>query len=661
MLQLSGYDTGNDNGYDSNGYDSYDLSHIRSVGNGQAQLPAEETTVPADPADSDSMYAQKCGTAGDAARELAKRVERLAAELAAVQEEARRLTAIRTGSGHTPRGQQASATASPREGLLFGQQRADTSSQPAERPPARTVSAGPPSYRAARSPGKSSGRSTTAAAPTEMLMDLAARRATRPRYEYAVAEATARTAAPQSAGLPPGWESKVRQSDGRVYYIDHDSKSTSWEPPPGVSQQRGPPPVTRSASASAHGEEAVAGRQHAHQDGEGPVVGHARRHAPPPLPNKNDKRRKPPAATPSESDGVTSPRGNPAANAARTSPTGPPPRPVAEAQGAGTKPVAAADTKPGPTAEAAALLAVHDANVLRYLAKREGVAGSTVLLRAEGLAARGVTTADMRHRRAQMDRAPAPAPASAPSPPSPPAQLRSASHPASATAKSESLRLELAGKSDAAVAPSRGADEDSTEPGPGQSHPGRAQAKGKGLLKSRTRGSRALLDGDNHKRGCPVKRAGPAAAAPPPGFRPVPSRSEPEPAETPPVDAVVGGGQQRQATSPSRRTPGVRKIRVHSPRTSSRGSSCCGGPVGNGSSPRPNEPTLEQEQANEQVYSRGLVSKEDVNRAWKKTLAGKALCASRPSKSWVRQYERIHVKRGENEVKRATSPARRKK
>lgn len=32
--------------------------------------------------------------------------------------------------------------------------------------------------------------------------------------------------------LPPGWERKVDVRTGRVFYIDHVNRTTSWNPPP---------------------------------------------------------------------------------------------------------------------------------------------------------------------------------------------------------------------------------------------------------------------------------------------------------------------------------------------------------------------------------------------------------------------------------------------
>lgn len=39
--------------------------------------------------------------------------------------------------------------------------------------------------------------------------------------------------APYCVGLPPGWEKAVAP-DGRIYYVNHNTMSTQWEPPPGA-------------------------------------------------------------------------------------------------------------------------------------------------------------------------------------------------------------------------------------------------------------------------------------------------------------------------------------------------------------------------------------------------------------------------------------------
>lgn len=35
-----------------------------------------------------------------------------------------------------------------------------------------------------------------------------------------------------ASDLPPGWERKVDPRTGRVFYIDHVNRTTSWNPPP---------------------------------------------------------------------------------------------------------------------------------------------------------------------------------------------------------------------------------------------------------------------------------------------------------------------------------------------------------------------------------------------------------------------------------------------
>ncbi|OCH94028.1 hypothetical protein OBBRIDRAFT_789733 [Obba rivulosa] len=31
--------------------------------------------------------------------------------------------------------------------------------------------------------------------------------------------------------LPPGWEIRMRQADGRIYFVDHNTETTSWDHP----------------------------------------------------------------------------------------------------------------------------------------------------------------------------------------------------------------------------------------------------------------------------------------------------------------------------------------------------------------------------------------------------------------------------------------------
>eukprot|EP00123_Amoebidium_parasiticum_P018064 comp24090_c0_seq1/m.43425 comp24090_c0_seq1/g.43425 ORF comp24090_c0_seq1/g.43425 comp24090_c0_seq1/m.43425 type:complete len:807 (-) comp24090_c0_seq1:650-3070(-) len=41
---------------------------------------------------------------------------------------------------------------------------------------------------------------------------------------------------PTTPGLPPGWERRT-DGRGRVFYVDHNTRATSWNPPPAVQQQ----------------------------------------------------------------------------------------------------------------------------------------------------------------------------------------------------------------------------------------------------------------------------------------------------------------------------------------------------------------------------------------------------------------------------------------
>ncbi|PPQ70016.1 hypothetical protein CVT26_013304 [Gymnopilus dilepis] len=43
--------------------------------------------------------------------------------------------------------------------------------------------------------------------------------------------------------LPPGWERRI-DPQGRPYYVDHNTRSTTWHRPQSISQQGGPPPAS---------------------------------------------------------------------------------------------------------------------------------------------------------------------------------------------------------------------------------------------------------------------------------------------------------------------------------------------------------------------------------------------------------------------------------
>ena len=54
-----------------------------------------------------------------------------------------------------------------------------------------------------------------------------------------------------SFAVPPGWEQKLAP-DGRLYYIDHNTRQTHWNPPaPYVSNPAAPPPFAPHAAAAA--------------------------------------------------------------------------------------------------------------------------------------------------------------------------------------------------------------------------------------------------------------------------------------------------------------------------------------------------------------------------------------------------------------------------
>jgi len=36
-----------------------------------------------------------------------------------------------------------------------------------------------------------------------------------------------------ASDLPPNWEKRLDESTGRYYYVNHATKRTQWDPPPG--------------------------------------------------------------------------------------------------------------------------------------------------------------------------------------------------------------------------------------------------------------------------------------------------------------------------------------------------------------------------------------------------------------------------------------------
>jgi E3 ubiquitin-protein ligase NEDD4 len=61
-------------------------------------------------------------------------------------------------------------------------------------------------------------------------------------------QASLQTSSPQQASadqdedLPPGWESRVTQ-DGRHYYVDHNTHTTTWNKPGQDHSELGPLPA----------------------------------------------------------------------------------------------------------------------------------------------------------------------------------------------------------------------------------------------------------------------------------------------------------------------------------------------------------------------------------------------------------------------------------
>ena len=69
----------------------------------------------------------------------------------------------------------------------------------------------------------------------------------------------------EGGGLPPGWERKVT-AEGRSYYVDHNTQTTSWNAPPGAAVAAGgsgpapsPAPEPAQGSALPAGEQLPAG------------------------------------------------------------------------------------------------------------------------------------------------------------------------------------------------------------------------------------------------------------------------------------------------------------------------------------------------------------------------------------------------------------------
>lgn len=69
-----------------------------------------------------------------------------------------------------------------------------------------------------------------------------------------------------SEGLPPGWEKGLDPSTGKVFYIDHNTKSTMWDLPQHVkdyidsmqSQHQQPPPPPAAISISQQSQQPAA-------------------------------------------------------------------------------------------------------------------------------------------------------------------------------------------------------------------------------------------------------------------------------------------------------------------------------------------------------------------------------------------------------------------
>lgn len=104
--------------------------------------------------------------------------------------------------------------------------------------------------------------------------------------------------------LPPGWEIKIDPQTGWPFFVDHNSRTTTWNDPrvpsegPKVSWARGPPwsaaPPRRQAAGSGLGGEDA--RRRGPAVGEGPLradTGSAPRHTLPVLPDESPLRTRP--------------------------------------------------------------------------------------------------------------------------------------------------------------------------------------------------------------------------------------------------------------------------------------------------------------------------------------------------------------------------------
>lgn len=55
-----------------------------------------------------------------------------------------------------------------------------------------------------------------------------------PQSQLPTPSVTTTTTTTHAQHLPPGWEAKYDPHSGKTFYVDHNSKKTTWVPPPGV-------------------------------------------------------------------------------------------------------------------------------------------------------------------------------------------------------------------------------------------------------------------------------------------------------------------------------------------------------------------------------------------------------------------------------------------
>lgn len=124
-----------------------------------------------------------------------------------------------SAAGVSPSASNGAASGNPSQRNSTGQQ-GDGSRRPAPRPPGRTPPPVPPAPNLnAASQNRNAPTSTVAPSTSAEATPTTATTATTPT-----------TASPANEPLPPGWEMRTDQQ-GRPYYVDHNTRVTTWERP----------------------------------------------------------------------------------------------------------------------------------------------------------------------------------------------------------------------------------------------------------------------------------------------------------------------------------------------------------------------------------------------------------------------------------------------